>query len=124
MPDRRTAGTHPEIDAVLVSRLVDTPFPRWAELPLELRDPAGSDHVIHRPEERRSACPTRCGRRGAAGVQRGAQELLPCLPDSGEAVYGVVDVPDDLRSETTPPFLSPSASTRPLNSRVRAARNH
>ncbi|MEI5101860.1 aminoglycoside phosphotransferase family protein [Streptomyces sp. PmtG] len=38
----------PAIDTALVRRLVDTQFPRWAGLPLELVDPAGSDHVIHR----------------------------------------------------------------------------
>jgi aminoglycoside phosphotransferase (APT) family kinase protein len=44
----RTADTRPAIDAALVRRLVDTQFPQWAGLPLELFDPAGSDHVIYR----------------------------------------------------------------------------
>ncbi|MEV8567475.1 aminoglycoside phosphotransferase family protein [Streptomyces sp. NPDC051322] len=40
--------TSPVIDTALVRRLIDAQFPRWAELPLVLVDPAGSDHVIHR----------------------------------------------------------------------------
>ncbi|AUG79125.1 Aminoglycoside phosphotransferase [Kitasatospora sp. MMS16-BH015] len=32
----------------LVRRLVARQFPQWADLPLALVDPAGSDHVIHR----------------------------------------------------------------------------
>ncbi|WP_405801458.1 aminoglycoside phosphotransferase family protein [Streptomyces sp. NBC_01506] len=38
----------PAIDAALARRLVDTQFPQYAELPLKLLDPAGSDHVIYR----------------------------------------------------------------------------
>jgi aminoglycoside phosphotransferase (APT) family kinase protein len=37
-----------EIDTALARRLVDEQFPQWADLPLRLVDPAGSDHVIHR----------------------------------------------------------------------------
>jgi aminoglycoside phosphotransferase (APT) family kinase protein len=44
----RTADPRPAIDAALARRLVDTQFPQWAELPLKLLDPAGSDHVIYR----------------------------------------------------------------------------
>ncbi|WP_440065450.1 aminoglycoside phosphotransferase family protein [Streptosporangium sp. OZ121] len=44
----RTADIRPAIDAALVRRLVDTQFPQWAGAPLELLDPAGSDHVIYR----------------------------------------------------------------------------
>ncbi|ADI03274.1 aminoglycoside phosphotransferase [Streptomyces bingchenggensis BCW-1] len=44
----RTADPRPAIDAALARCLVDTQFPQWAELPLELLDPAGSDHVIYR----------------------------------------------------------------------------
>ncbi|MGW3565094.1 aminoglycoside phosphotransferase family protein [Streptomyces sp. NPDC000941] len=44
----RTADPRPAIDAALARRLVDAQFPQWAELPLELLDPAGSDHVIYR----------------------------------------------------------------------------
>jgi len=36
------------LDTALVRRLVDTQFPQWADLPLRLLDPAGSDHVIYR----------------------------------------------------------------------------
>lgn len=38
----------PTIDAALARRLVDAQFPQWAELPLLLHAPAGSDHVIYR----------------------------------------------------------------------------
>ncbi|MFJ3103792.1 aminoglycoside phosphotransferase family protein [Streptomyces sp. NPDC086835] len=44
----RAADPRPAIDAALARRLVDTQFPQWAELPLKLLDPAGSDHVIYR----------------------------------------------------------------------------
>ncbi|MWA08470.1 aminoglycoside phosphotransferase family protein [Streptomyces sp. BA2] len=44
----RTADTRPAIDAALARRLVDTQFPQWAGVPLEVVDPAGSDHVIYR----------------------------------------------------------------------------
>ncbi len=40
--------TPPEIDVALARCLVDTQFPRWAELPLLLLTPAGGDHVIYR----------------------------------------------------------------------------
>ncbi|MER7193015.1 aminoglycoside phosphotransferase family protein [Streptomyces flaveolus] len=48
METATTADTRPEIDSTLVRRLVDTQFPQWAGLPLQLLDPAGSDHVIYR----------------------------------------------------------------------------
>ncbi|MGP3969791.1 aminoglycoside phosphotransferase family protein [Streptomyces sp. 6N223] len=48
MATGRTADPRPVIDAALARRLVDTQFPQWAELPLKLLDPAGSDHVIYR----------------------------------------------------------------------------
>ncbi len=38
----------PHIDGELVRALVDSQFPQWADLPLKLLEPAGSDHVIHR----------------------------------------------------------------------------
>lgn len=38
----------PPVDIDLARRLVRAQFPRWAGLPLELLDPAGSDHVIYR----------------------------------------------------------------------------
>ncbi|MEW2391628.1 aminoglycoside phosphotransferase family protein [Streptomyces venezuelae] len=43
-----TADTRPTIDGTLARRLVDTQFPQWSALPLELLEPAGSDHVIYR----------------------------------------------------------------------------
>ncbi len=43
-----TAESRPGFDVSLVGRLVDAQFPQWAELPLTLLDPAGSDHVIYR----------------------------------------------------------------------------
>ncbi|QES45385.1 phosphotransferase [Streptomyces venezuelae] len=43
-----TAVPRPAIDAALAGRLVDTQFPQWSALPLELLEPAGSDHVIYR----------------------------------------------------------------------------
>ncbi|MEU4221522.1 aminoglycoside phosphotransferase family protein [Actinoplanes sp. NPDC026623] len=33
---------------MLVERLIESQFPRWAGLPLHLAEPGGSDHVIHR----------------------------------------------------------------------------
>lgn len=48
MAAERAADPRPAIDAALARRLVDTQFPQWAELPLKLLDPAGSDHVIYR----------------------------------------------------------------------------
>lgn len=48
MATRGTVDSRPTIDVALVRRLVDTQFPQWAELPLQLLDPAGSDHVIYR----------------------------------------------------------------------------
>jgi aminoglycoside phosphotransferase (APT) family kinase protein len=37
-----------EVPPGLARRLVDTQFPQWAGRPLQLVDPAGSDHVIYR----------------------------------------------------------------------------
>ena len=37
-----------EVPPDLARRLVDTQFPAWADRPLRLVDPAGSDHVIYR----------------------------------------------------------------------------
>lgn len=48
MATRSTAEPRPTIDTALTRRLVDAQFPQWAGLPLQLVDPAGSDHVIHR----------------------------------------------------------------------------
>ncbi|MFH8462465.1 aminoglycoside phosphotransferase family protein [Streptomyces sp. NPDC017991] len=44
----RAAAPRPAIDDALARRLVDTQFPQWADLPLKLFGPAGSDHVIYR----------------------------------------------------------------------------
>ncbi|MFI9103682.1 aminoglycoside phosphotransferase family protein [Streptomyces fildesensis] len=48
MATETTAHARPAIDAALVRRLVDAQFPHWADLPLTLLDPAGSDHAIYR----------------------------------------------------------------------------
>ncbi|MEV7141829.1 aminoglycoside phosphotransferase family protein [Streptomyces tauricus] len=70
-------GPRPAIDAALVRRLVDTQFPQWADLPLELLDPAGSDHVIYRLGEELSV---RLPRHSGAIVQaRKEAEWLPRL---------------------------------------------
>ncbi|MGZ9928277.1 aminoglycoside phosphotransferase family protein [Streptomyces sp. NC-S4] len=77
MPTERIADVRPAIDAALVRRLVDTQFPQWAELPLELLDPAGSDHVIYRLGE---ALSVRLPRHAdAIGQARKEAEWLPRL---------------------------------------------
>ena len=73
----RTADARPAIDAALVRRLVDTQFPQWAGLPLQLLDPAGSDHVIHRLGEELSVRLPRHA--GAIGQARKESEWLPRL---------------------------------------------
>ncbi|MGN9814960.1 aminoglycoside phosphotransferase family protein [Streptomyces sp. SD11] len=70
-------GTRPAIDAALVRRLVDTQFPQWVDLPLELLDPAGSDHVIYRLGEELSVRLPRHS--GAIGQARKEAEWLPRL---------------------------------------------
>ncbi|MEU9472691.1 aminoglycoside phosphotransferase family protein [Streptomyces avermitilis] len=77
MATGRTADTRPAIDATLVRRLIDTQFPQWAELPLELLDPAGSDHVIHRLGKELSVRLPRHA--GAVGQARKEAEWLPRL---------------------------------------------
>ncbi|MER7951860.1 aminoglycoside phosphotransferase family protein [Streptomyces sp. NPDC096079] len=77
MATGRTADIRPAIDAELVRRLVDTQFPQWAGLPLELLDPAGSDHVIYRLGEELSV---RLPRHASAiGQARKEFEWLPRL---------------------------------------------
>ncbi|MGC9380727.1 aminoglycoside phosphotransferase family protein [Streptomyces sp. MH13] len=74
-----TASTppRPPIDTSLVRRLVDRQFPQWAELPLRLLEPAGSDHVIHRlGEELAVRLPRHAG---AIGQARKELEWLPRL---------------------------------------------
>ena len=72
----------PAIDIDLARRLVDTQFPQWASLPLELLDPAGSDHVIYRLGKLRAV---RLPRHAGAARQASKEfEWLPrlaaCLP--------------------------------------------
>lgn len=73
----RTTDTRPTIDAALVRKLVDTQFPQWAALPLELLDPAGSDHVIYRLGEQLSVRLPR--HTGAIGQAEKELEWLPRL---------------------------------------------
>ncbi|MFH0176505.1 aminoglycoside phosphotransferase family protein [Streptomyces cacaoi] len=77
MATGRTADSLPAIDAALARRLVDTQFPQWAELPLRLLDPAGSDHVIHRLGEDLSIRLPRHA--GAIGQAMKESEWLPRL---------------------------------------------
>ncbi|MFF3484468.1 aminoglycoside phosphotransferase family protein [Streptomyces sp. NPDC002701] len=73
----RATDPRPAIDAALARRLVDTQFPRWAELPLELLDPVGSDHVIYRLGEDLAVRLPR--HEGAVGQARKESEWLPRL---------------------------------------------
>jgi len=73
----RAADPRPAIDAALARRLVDTQFPQWAELPLKLLDPAGSDHVIFRLGEDLSVRLPRHA--GAIGQAMKESEWLPRL---------------------------------------------
>ncbi|MFJ2648057.1 aminoglycoside phosphotransferase family protein [Streptomyces sp. NPDC087420] len=77
MATEEIADTLPAINAALVRDLVDTQFPQWAALPLELLDPAGSDHVIHRLGEELSVRLPRHA--GAIGQARKESEWLPRL---------------------------------------------
>ncbi|MER5223544.1 aminoglycoside phosphotransferase family protein [Streptomyces flaveus] len=77
MATERNPDARPAIDATLVRRLVDTQFPQWAGLSLQLLDPAGSDHVIHRLGEELSVRLPRHA--GAIGQARKESEWLPRL---------------------------------------------
>ncbi|WP_127938561.1 aminoglycoside phosphotransferase family protein [Nonomuraea polychroma] len=77
MATTRTADTRPPINTALVRDLVDTQFPQWAELPLELLEPAGSDHVIYRLGEELSVRLPRHA--GAIGQAEKEYEWLPRL---------------------------------------------
>ncbi|WP_336207043.1 aminoglycoside phosphotransferase family protein [Nonomuraea sp. LPB2021202275-12-8] len=77
MATASTADIRPAINAALVRRLVDTQFPQWADSPLELVDPAGSDHVIYRLGEGLSVRLPRHA--GAIGQAEKESEWLPRL---------------------------------------------
>ncbi|WP_406242851.1 aminoglycoside phosphotransferase family protein [Streptomyces anulatus] len=73
----RIVDTRPVIDTALVRSLVDRQFPQWADLPLGLLDPAGSDHVIYRLGDELSVRLPRHD--GADGQARKEYEWLPRL---------------------------------------------
>lgn len=77
MATETTAHARPAIDAALVRRLVDTQFPHWADLPLTLLDPAGSDHAIYRLGEELSVRLPRHA--GAIGQAEKESQWLPLL---------------------------------------------
>ena len=72
----------PRIDCALVGRLIETQFPQWAGLPLQLIEPAGSDHVIHRlGDELAVRLPRHAGAIGQAQKEhRWLPRLAPHLP--------------------------------------------
>ncbi|WP_030781322.1 aminoglycoside phosphotransferase family protein [Streptomyces sp. NRRL S-920] len=86
MATESTPAPHPRprpaIDAALARRLVDTQFPHWAELPLKLLAPAGSDHVIYRLGEELSVrLPRHADAVGQARKEaRWLPRLTPHLP--------------------------------------------
>ncbi|OMI36810.1 aminoglycoside phosphotransferase [Streptomyces sparsogenes DSM 40356] len=75
----------------MARRLVDTQFPQWAELPLKLLDPAGSDHVIYRLGEDLSVrLPRHEGAiRQAAKESEWLPRLAPQLPLAIPVLVGV-----------------------------------
>lgn len=70
------------VDVALVRRLVDTQFPQWADLPLRLVDPAGSDHAIYRlGEDLAVRIPRHTGAIGQAAKElEWLPRLAPLLP--------------------------------------------
>ncbi|ROQ59986.1 aminoglycoside phosphotransferase (APT) family kinase protein [Streptomyces sp. 840.1] len=91
MATGRTADLRPTIDAALARNLVDTQFPQWAQLPLELLDPAGSDHVIYRLGEALSVrLPRHAGATGQATKEfEWLPRLAPHLPLAVPVPVGV-----------------------------------
>ncbi|CAM5363900.1 Aminoglycoside phosphotransferase family protein OS=Streptomyces tendae OX=1932 GN=GUR47_22995 PE=3 SV=1 [Streptomyces tendae] len=87
----RTAAARPTIDAALVRRLVETQFPQWAAQPLELLDPAGSDHVIYRLGKELSVrLPRHIGAIGQASKEyEWLPRLAPHLPLTVPVPVGV-----------------------------------
>ncbi|MGV9881432.1 aminoglycoside phosphotransferase family protein [Streptomyces sp. NPDC003006] len=77
MTTEQAPDVRPTIDATLAGRLVSAQFPQWAALPLELLDPAGSDHVIYRLGDELSVRLPRHA--GAIGQARKESEWLPRL---------------------------------------------
>lgn len=90
-PSGPTPGGCSAIDAALTRRLVDTQFPQWAELPLTLLDPAGSDHVIYRLGDELSVrLPRHDGAIDqAAKESRWLPALAPHLPLAVPVLLGV-----------------------------------
>ncbi|MFC9845533.1 aminoglycoside phosphotransferase family protein [Streptomyces sp. NPDC060223] len=78
----RTVDIRPSIDSALVRRLVDTQFPQWVGLPLEVVEPGGSDHVIHRLGEELSVrLPRHAGANGQTEKESWwLPRLAPHLP--------------------------------------------
>ena len=79
-----TTGTpqNPAIGASLAQNLINRQFPQWADLPLTLLTPAGSDHVIYRLGRRLTVrLPRHAGAIGQAGKEaRWLPRLAPLLP--------------------------------------------
>ncbi|WP_425264420.1 aminoglycoside phosphotransferase family protein [Streptomyces atriruber] len=90
-PHPATSDLRPAIDAALARRLVDSQFPQWTALPLELLDPAGSDHVIYRlGEDLAVRLPRHAGAIGqAAKESEWLPRLAPHLPLAIPAPVGV-----------------------------------
>ncbi|MGW1184892.1 aminoglycoside phosphotransferase family protein [Streptomyces drozdowiczii] len=107
--------TRPAIDTALVRRLIDSQFPQWAGLPLELFEPAGSDHVIHRLGDELSV---RLPRR--PGVVGQARKELMWLPRLAPHVPLAVPVPVAV-GEPDLGYPWPWAVTRWLDGEVASA---